>query len=109
MSIPRSEVDACLVELSDVVDQSVPRLPPLTPGEILREEFMVPLGMSAKRLAVEVGVPTNRITGVLNATRAVTAETAILLGRRFGTSPQFWLGFQMDLDIARAQEALRAA
>jgi addiction module HigA family antidote len=109
MSIPMADVLAGRVDLSDIVDPSVPRLPPLTPGEMLREEFMVPLGLSARRLAAEIGVPTNRITGILHATRAISAETAILLGRRFKMSPQFWLGLQMDYDLERAQAAMEAA
>jgi antitoxin HigA-1 len=54
-------------------------LPPVTPGEILREEFMVPLGLSANRLAEALGVPANRITAIVNGTRAVTADTALRL------------------------------
>ncbi|MBY0335246.1 MAG: HigA family addiction module antidote protein [Acetobacteraceae bacterium] len=100
------------VDLSDVIDPTVPPLPPLppvTPGDILGEEFMKPLGLSANRLAAEMGVPANRITGILNGTRRVTAETAILLGRRFGTSAELWLGLQMDHDLEMARRAMRAA
>ena len=72
------------------------------PGEILKEEFLVPLGVSANRLASTLGFPTNRITAIINGTRRVTGETAILLGHAFGTSPEFWLNLQMrhDLDLA---------
>ena len=78
-------------------------LPPVTPGEILREEFMAPLGLSANRLAEALGVPANRITAILNGTRAVTADTALRLARCFRTSPEFWLNLQVlhDLDVAR--------
>ena len=78
-------------------------LPPVTPGEILREEFMVPLGLSANRLAGAIGVPANRVTAILNGTRAVTADTALRLGRCFRTSPEFWLNLQSlhDLEVAR--------
>jgi antitoxin HigA-1 len=58
-------------------------LPPVTPGEILREEFMVPLGLSANRLAEALGVPANRITAIVNGTRAVTADTALRSGSIF--------------------------
>lgn len=78
-------------------------LPPVTPGEILREEFMVPLGLSANRLAAALGVPANRITAIVNGTRAVTADTALRLARLFRTSPEFWLNLQVlhDLEVAR--------
>ncbi len=78
-------------------------LPPVTPGEILREEFMVPLGLSANRLAEALGVPANRITAILNGTRVVTADTALRLARCFRTSPEFWLNLQLlhDLEVAR--------
>lgn len=109
MSIPRSDLDKGRVNLRGVVDPAAPVLPPLTPGEVLREEFLVPLNLSAKRLAAEIGVPTNRITGILHGTRAISAETAILLGRRFGNSPRFWLNLQMNLDLERAREAMQRA
>ncbi len=78
-------------------------LPPVTPGEVLREEFMVPLGLSANRLAEALGVPANRITAILNGTRSVTADTALRLARCFRTSPEFWLNLQLlhDLEVAR--------
>ena len=84
------------------------------PGEILKEEFLVPLGVSANRLASTLGFPTNRITAIINGTRRVTGETAILLGHAFGTSPEFWLNLQMrhDLDLASitvSPEAIRNA
>jgi addiction module HigA family antidote len=78
-------------------------LPPVTPGEVLREEFMMPLGLSANRLAQALGVPANRITAILNGTRSVTADSALRLARCFGTSPEFWLNLQLlhDLEVAR--------
>jgi antitoxin HigA-1 len=107
MSITIEDLEAGRVDLSDVVDPNAPPLPPVTPGAILREQFMVPMGLSANRLAIEMGVPANRITAILNGTRGITAETAILLGRRFGNSAEFWLGLQMehDLEVARAKMA----
>lgn len=82
------------------------RLPaPATPGEILREEFMVPLGLSANRLARALGVPTNRITAILNGARAVTADTALRLARCLRTSPEFWLNLQVLHDLAVARRA----
>ncbi len=83
----------------------------VTPGDVLREEFMMPLGLSARALARELGVPSNRITAILAGSRGVTAETAILLGERFGTSAEFWLNLQMmhELEEARRHMPRRAA
>jgi addiction module HigA family antidote len=77
------------------------------PGEILREEFLVPHGLSANRLAAAMGVPTNRITAILNGDRGVTGETALLLGRVFATTPEFWMNLQVryELDLATSQVA----
>jgi addiction module HigA family antidote len=78
-------------------------LPLFTPGEVLREEFMAPLGLSANRLAEALGVPANRITAILNGTRSVTADSALRLAPCFRTSPEFWLNLQLlhDLEVAR--------
>ena len=85
-----------------------PRLPPVTPGEILGEEFLKPLGLSARRLAAEIGVPPNRITAILNGQRAITAQTALLLARRFGTTSRFWMNLQADHDLEIAQREMEA-
>jgi addiction module HigA family antidote len=78
-----------------------------TPGEVLREEFMLPYRLSANALAIELGVPATRIGDILRAEhpRAVTADTAMRLGRYFGTSAEFWLNLQSsyDLSIAAAE------
>lgn len=76
---------------------------PIHPGEVLREDFIVPLGMSASALARELHVPTNRITALLHEERAVTAETAMRLARYFGTTPEFWLNLQQGFDLRAAQ------
>jgi addiction module HigA family antidote len=83
-----------------------PALPPLTPGEVLLEEFMRPLGLTARALATELGVPGNRISSIVNGSRAVTAETALLLARRFGTSPELWMNLQTAHDLAVAREEM---
>ncbi len=70
------------------------------PGEILREEFMIPLGLSANALSREIDVPPNRITSIIAAERAVTPDTAIRLARYFDTTPQFWLNLQMAHDLS---------
>ena len=73
------------------------------PGEILFEEFLKPFGMSARALASALDVPPNRITEIINGERSVTADTAIRLGRYFGTSGEFWLNLQTAYDLSRAR------
>lgn len=82
---------------------------PIHPGEILREEFMVPLGLSAHALAMALRVPAPRINDIVRERRAVTADTALRLARYFGTSAEFWLGLQSDYDmkIAFAEHGAR--
>ena len=77
-----------------------------SPGEMLREEFMAPLGMSANALALALRVPTNRVTAILNEERSVTADTALRLGRYFGTSARFWLNLQQSHDLSKARAQL---
>ena len=76
------------------------KLAPIHPGEVLKEEFLVPLELSANRLARDLDVPPNRITKIVNGTRAMTADTAYRLGRRFGTTAQFWMNLQVRYDLA---------
>jgi antitoxin HigA-1 len=73
------------------------------PGEILREEYLVPLGMSARALGKALGVPANRITEIMRGERDVSADTAIRLGRYFRTDPRFWLNLQSAYDLSKAQ------
>src|SRR5258706_16163770 len=82
----------------------IDRLPPTHPGEVLNEE-LVELGLSANAFAARIKVPTNRVTEILAGRRSVTAETALRLGRFFGTSAQFWMNLQAhyDLKIAAAE------
>ena len=82
------------------------RIGPVMPGEVLREEFMIPLGLSGRALARELGVPSNRITEIVAGGRVISAETAILLGERFGTSAEFWLNLQMAHDLEQARRHL---
>lgn len=74
-------------------------LSPVHPGEILHEEFLVPMGISQYRLATDIGVSPRRINEIVHGTRALTANTALRLGRYFGTSPQFWLNLQSHYDL----------
>jgi antitoxin HigA-1 len=71
-------------------------LDPIPPGEILQEEFMKPLGVSINKLARDIDVPPGRISEIVNGKRAITADTALRLGRYFGVSPEIWLNLQAD-------------
>jgi addiction module HigA family antidote len=73
------------------------------PGEMLREEFLKPLGMSANQLALRTRMPATRIGEILHGRRSVTPETALRLGRFFGTSPEFWLNMQLSHDLTKAR------
>ncbi len=73
------------------------------PGEILRTEFLEPLGISVHALAVALRVPATRIGEIVNQRRAVSADTALRLARYFGTTPQFWINLQSAFDLSRAE------
>ncbi|WP_422477431.1 HigA family addiction module antitoxin [Pleomorphochaeta sp. DL1XJH-081] len=75
------------------------KLQNIHPGEILLEEFLKPLGISAYKLAKDLRIPQTRVSLILKGKRRVTADTALRLSKYFGTSPQFWLGLQDDFDI----------
>ncbi len=74
-------------------------LEPIYPGEILLEEFMKPLGISINKLARDIDVPPGRISEIVNGKRAITADTALRLGRYFGVSPEIWLNLQADYEL----------
>ena len=74
-------------------------LDPITPGEILREDFMEPLDISINQLARDLSVPPNRISEIVNGKRAITADTALRLQRYFGIEAQFWLNLQNEFDL----------
>jgi antitoxin HigA-1 len=78
---------------------------PIHPGEVLREDVLEPLGMSANALAKALHVPANRVTAILNETRAVTADTALRLARYLGTTPEFWLELQAAYELRKAEQA----
>ena len=75
------------------------KLPPLHPGEVLREEFMVPLGLSAYRLAEECHIPRTRIERIAREETGITADTALRLAKFFGTTPEFWLTLQSRFEV----------
>lgn len=78
-------------------------LDPIHPGEILREEFMLPLGISINRLSRDLHVPPNRVHGIVHGTRAITADTALRLGTYFGLTPETWLNLQSEYDLRRTR------
>lgn len=80
-------------------------LPPIHPGEILREELMAPLGLSINGLARALRVPVTRIGDIVNERRGISADTALRLARYFGTTPEFWLNLQSNYDLEIAERA----
>ncbi len=85
------------------------RLPPIHPGEILREDFMVPLGISMNKLALDLRVPVTRVAEIVHERRGITPDTALRLGRYFNTSARFWLNAQAAYDLEVAQDELQSA
>lgn len=79
------------------------QLNPIHPGEILLEDFMKPLNLSINQLARDLDVPPNRISAIVNGTRAITADSALRLGTYFRVSPETWLGLQMEYDLRIAR------
>jgi addiction module HigA family antidote len=75
------------------------KLKNIHPGDILKEEFLMPLGITAYRLCMDIGVPQTRISEILKGNRSITADTALRLSKYFGNTPNFWLGLQNDFDI----------
>ena len=75
------------------------QLPNIHPGEVLQEEFLIPLEISAYRLSKEISIPQTRISEIVKGRRRITADTALRLSYYFGTSAKFWLGLQDDYDI----------
>ena len=80
--------------------------PPVHPGEILKEDFLVPMGISQYRLAKSIGVDPRRINAIVQGKRAITAETAIKLSQFFGTSANLWMGIQTDYDLNVAMDKM---
>ena len=84
------------------------RLDPIHPGEILREEFLKPMGVSINRLSRDLAVPPGRISAIVNGKRSITADTALRLGKYFGVSPEIWMGLQSVYDLRVAQRTIGA-
>ena len=85
------------------------RLPPIHPGEILREDFLLPLGLSMNRLALDLRVPVTRIAEIVRERRGITPDTALRLARYFNTSARFWLNLQTAYDLEVAEDDLARA
>ena len=82
------------------------KIPPIHPGIILQEEFLIPFGLSQTKLATDIGVSPRRINEIVLGKRAITADTALRLGRYFNMTAQFWLGLQMDYDLETHEDLL---
>ena len=85
----------------------IKRLPPIHPGQILREDFMKPQGISMNRLALDLRVPVTRIAEIVHERRGITPDTALRLGRYFNTSARFWMNAQSSYDLEVAQDELQ--
>ena len=81
------------------------KLPPTHPGEVLYEEFLLPLNISQYRLAKDIHVPARRINEIVHGTRAISTDTALRLARHFSTSPQFWLNLQTQYNLQVEDDA----
>ena len=79
-------------------------VPPIHPGETLREDFLKPLALSVNRLAMELQVPATRINDIVRCKRAITADTALRLARYFETTPQFWMNLQANYELELAED-----
>jgi addiction module HigA family antidote len=80
------------------------KLKNIHPGEVLQEEFLIPLGLSAYKLSKDIGIPQTRISEILKGNRRITADTALRLSKYFGNTPKFWLGLQDDFDIEEEEQ-----
>ncbi|MEZ4909004.1 MAG: HigA family addiction module antitoxin [Saprospiraceae bacterium] len=83
------------------------KLKNIQPGEILLEEFLKPMNISAYRLAISIGIPQTRISQIIKGKRRITTDTALRFSKFFGTSVKFWLGLQNDYDIEEEQAAIK--
>ena len=105
MTIKREELDRREVDFSDVA--SGRRLPPVHPGEILRDEFLTPMELSVYRLAQAIKVSRPRLNDIVLGRRGITTDTALRLGRYFGMTPEFWINLQTRYDLDVAERTMR--
>lgn len=85
------------------------KLKNIHPGEILSQEFLLPLAITAYKLSKDIGIPQTRVSAILKGNRRITADTALRLSKYFGNSPKFWLGLQDDFDIEEEKNENNAA
>ena len=104
MSIKREDLDAGRVDFTKITTGR--RLPPVHPGEILREDFLAPMAISVYVLAKAIKVPRSRVNDIALGRRAITTDTALRLARYFGTTPEFWINLQARYDLEVAKGAL---
>ena len=90
------------------MSKSVTTINPIHPGEVLREEFLKPLGLSSNALAAHIGVPGNRISMIVAGRRAVTGDTALRLAAAFDTTPEFWMNLQKSYELEMARDGMDA-
>lgn len=105
MTIKREDLDAGRIDFTDVTTGR--RLPPVHPGEILREDFLDPMAISVYTLAKTIKVPRSRVNDIVLGRRAITTNTALRLARYFGTTPEFWINLQARYDLEVARQTLR--
>ncbi len=105
MSIKREDLDAGRIDLADVTTGR--RIAPTHPGEILRDDFLAPMGVSVYALANAIKVPRSRVNDVVLGRRAITADTALRLARYFATTPEFWVNLQAHYDLEIAKDSSR--
>ncbi|MXY60345.1 MAG: HigA family addiction module antidote protein [Chloroflexi bacterium] len=92
--------------MTETTAHSTEKLPPIHPGEILSEEFLLPMNITQYRLAKAIGVDARRIHSIVHGERSITAETALLLSRFFDNSAGFWMGLQSQYDLELAEDRL---
>lgn len=90
-----------------MITTNMAKLKNIHPGEVLSEEFLIPLGISAYRLSKDIGIPQTRLSEIVKCRRRITADTALRLSKYFGNSPQFWLGLQNDFDLEEESRHLK--
>ena len=105
MTIKREELDRREVDFSDVAFGR--RLPPVHPGEILRDEFLTPMEISVYRLAQAIKVSRPRLNDIVRGRRGITTDPALRLGRYFGMTPEFWINLQIRYDLDVAERTIR--
>ena len=92
--------------MTSKIENSTEKLPPIHPGEILSEDFLLPMSVTRYQLAKAIGVDARRINAIVHVNRSITAETALLFSRFFGNSAEFWMGLQNQYDLETACDRL---